>query len=63
MCLSTVYENTGDAENILMSNVTKIEVKDNLVILTDLMERKLEIDGTLLFVDLLQNKAIVKERA
>ncbi|MDO5448558.1 MAG: CooT family nickel-binding protein [Clostridia bacterium] len=63
MCLSTVYENTEDSENILMSNVTRIEVKDNLVVLTDLMERKLEIDGTLLFVDLLQNKAIVKERA
>ena len=46
-----------------MSNVTRIEVRDNLVVLTDIMERKLEIDGTLVFVDLLQNKAIVKERA
>lgn len=63
MCLSTVYENTEDAGNILMSNVTRIEVRDNLVVLTDIMERKLEIDGTLVFVDLLQNKAIVKERA
>ena len=63
MCLSTVYENTEDAGNILMSNVTRIEVRDNLVVLTDIMERKLEIDGTLTFVDLLQNKAIVKERA
>lgn len=62
MCLSTVYENTEDAGNILMSNVTRIEVRDNLVVLTDLLERKLEIDGTLVFVDLLQNKAIVKER-
>lgn len=63
MCLSTVYENTEDAGNILMSNVTRIEVRDNLVVLTDIMERKLEIDGTLTFVDLLQNKAIVRERA
>ncbi len=63
MCLSTVYGNNEDAGNILMSNVTRIEVKDNLVILTDLLERKLEIDGDLIFVDLLANKAIVKERA
>ena len=63
MCLSTVYENTEDAGNILMSNVTRIEVRDNLVVLTDIMERKLEIDGTLTFVDLLQHKAIVRERA
>ena len=45
-----------------MSNVAKIEIKDNLVVLTDLMERKLEIDGELVFVDLLSSKAIVKER-
>lgn len=63
MCLSTVYENTLDDSKILMSNVAKIEIKDNLVVLTDLMERKLEIDGELVFVDLLSSKAIVKERA
>lgn len=62
MCLSTVYENTLDDSKILMSNVAKIEIKDNLVVLTDLMERKLEIDGELVFVDLLSSKAIVKER-
>ncbi|MBQ0135429.1 MAG: CooT family nickel-binding protein [Oscillospiraceae bacterium] len=62
MCLSTVYENTLDDSKILMSNVAKIEIEDNLVVLTDLMERKLEIDGELVFVDLLSSKAIVKER-
>ncbi|MCQ2460783.1 MAG: CooT family nickel-binding protein [Clostridia bacterium] len=61
MCLSTVYENTEDAANVLMGNVTKIEVKDNLVVLTDLMERKLEIDGDLVFVDLIENKAIIRQ--
>ncbi len=62
MCLSTVYANNEDAASILMSNVTRIEIKDNLVVLTDLLERKIEIDGVLLSVDLLQNKAVVKER-
>ncbi len=63
MCLSTVYGNDIDSGNILMSNVAKIEILDNLVVLTDLMERKLEIDGDLVSVDLLSSKVIVKERA
>lgn len=61
MCLSTVYKNTVDPENVLMTNVAKIELRDNKVIITDLMEREQEIDGDLLFVDLLGAKAIIKE--
>ena len=61
MCLSTVYKNTEDPENVLMSNVAKIELRDGKVIITDLMERQQEIDGDLLFVDLLGAKAIIKE--
>lgn len=61
MCLSTVYKDTADSENILMTNVAKIELRDNKVYATDLMERQLEIDGDLLCVDLLGGKAIIKE--
>ena len=63
MCLSTVYKNTEDADNILMGNVAKIEINGDIVKITDLMERSMEIDGELLFVDLLGAKAIIKERA
>lgn len=61
MCLSTVYKNTEDPENVLMSNVARIELRDNKVIITDLMEMEQVIDGDLLFVDLLGAKAIIKE--
>ncbi len=61
MCLSTVYKNTENPENVLMSNVAMIELRDNKVIITDLMEREQVIDGDLLFVDLLGAKAIIKE--
>ena len=63
MCLSTVYKNAEDADNILMGNVAKIEINGDIVKITDLMERSMEIDGELLFVDLLGAKAIIKERA
>ena len=47
MCLSTVYRNKMDNESIVMKNVMSIECQDGMVILTDLMERKVAIEGQL----------------
>ena len=61
MCLSTVYKNTQTAENILMKNVMRIECKDGCVILTDLMERSVAIEGELISANLVDGFVIVKE--
>ena len=60
MCLSTVYRNSLEDEgNAIMSNVSKIEVNDNIVVVTDLFERTLEIEGTLKYLDLVGAKAVI----
>ena len=61
MCLSTVYKNTLTPEAIMMKNVMRIECKDGCVILTDLMERQVAIEGTLERANLVDGIAIVKE--
>lgn len=61
MCLSTVYKNTQTAENILMKNVMRIECKDGCVVLTDLMERSVAIEGELVSANLVDGFVIVKE--
>ena len=61
MCLSTVYRNKMDAESIVMKNVMSIECQDGLVILTDLMERKVAIEGQLERANLVDGYVIVKE--
>ena len=48
MCLSTVYKNTKEESTVIMRNVMRIECKDGVVILTDLMDRTVE--ENLLFV-------------
>ena len=63
MCLSTVYKNKKVPEDILMNNVMRIECKDGLVILTDLMERQVAIEGTLQEANLVDGYVIVKEKA
>ncbi|MDD6296687.1 MAG: CooT family nickel-binding protein [Candidatus Faecousia sp.] len=61
MCLSTVYKNKKVPEDILMNNVMRIECKDGLVILTDLMERQVAIEGTLQEANLVDGYVIVRE--
>ena len=61
MCLSTVYKNTLSPETMVMKNVMSIECKDGLVILTDLMERQVVIEGPLERANLVDGVAVVKE--
>ena len=61
MCLSTVYRNETALENIIMKNVMTIECKDGCVILTDLMERQVAIEGVLERANLVDGYVIVKE--
>ena len=61
MCLSTVYKNQMTPECIAMRNVMSIECKDGMVILTDLMERQVAIQGTLEKANLVDGFVLVKE--
>lgn len=61
MCLSTVYKNTMTPESIAMKNVMSIECRDGLVILTDLMERQVAIEGQLEKANLVDGYVIVRE--
>ena len=63
MCLSTVYKNTMAPEAVVMRNVMRIECKDDCVILTDLMERQVAIEGTLQEANLVDGFVVVKEAA
>ena len=63
MCLSTVYKNSKTPEAVLMKNVMSIECHDGMVILTDLMERQMAVEGTLEMANLVDGVAVVKEAA
>lgn len=61
MCLSTVYRDKLESASILMRNVMTIECRDGKVILTDLMERQMELEGTLEKANLVDGYAIIRE--
>ena len=61
MCLSTVYKNRMAPDPIAMKNVMKIDCQDGVVILTDLMDRTVAIEGQLESANLVEGYVIVKE--
>ena len=60
MCLSTVYKNTMEDASIVMKNVMRIECKDGCVVVTDLMDRSISIEGSLSEANLIDGFVIVK---
>jgi len=63
MCLSTVYKNEKQEANVVLRNVMKIECQDGCVILTDLMDRTVSVEGQLVEANLVDGFVIVKETA
>ena len=61
MCLSTVYKNNTAPESVLMKNVMRIECKDGAIVLTDLMDRTVAIEGTLEYANLVEGVVLIKE--
>ena len=61
MCLSTVYKNEKEEANVIMRNVMRIDCTEDTVTLTDLMDRSVVIEGTLVRANLVDGFVIVKE--
>jgi len=61
MCLSTVYKNTKEESSVILRNVMKIECKDGTIVLTDLMDRQVAVEGELVEANLVDGFVIVKE--
>lgn len=59
MCLSTVYAKSVTDANIMAKNVQKICFDGETIVLTDLMENDVRIDGRLRMVDLVNGVVII----
>ena len=59
MCLSIAYKNKVAPENVLMRNVVSAEYVNGRLQLTDLMERKLDVDGQIQLVHLTDDYMVI----
>lgn len=60
MCLSTVYKNEKKPDAMVMNNVMSIRCEEDTVILTDLMERTVAVQGYLESANLVEGFVIIK---
>ena len=60
MCLSTVYKNEMNEASLVMKNVMRIDCTPTSVILTDLMDRQITLEGQLQQANLVDGFVIVK---
>ena len=59
MCLSSVYRSEVGDDNLLLSNVQRIECRNGTVLLTDILERQVAIAGRVEMADLVNGKVII----
>lgn len=62
MCLSTIYRNSVDQNNMVMRNVRMIEYRNGEIVLTDLMERQVSIEAELVMANLVEGVAVIREK-
>ena len=63
MCLSTVYRNQKTDDAVIMKNVMSIECKDGCILLTDLMDRQVTVEGELVSANLVDGFVIIRQTA
>ena len=61
MCLAMVYTDKIEPANLVLSNVQRIDCKDGMVYLTDLLDRQAVVEGELVTVDLVGNTAVIRK--
>ena len=63
MCLSTIYRDCVEQDNMVMKNVRMIEYRNGTIVLTDLMERQLSVKGELVMANLVDGVAVIHEKS
>lgn len=63
MCLSTAYRNAKTPEAIFMKNVMEIQIKDGVILLTDLLGNETAVEGTLQEANLVEGFVLIQEEA
>ncbi len=59
MCLSTVYRGEIRDDNLLLANVQRIECRGGAIVLTDILERQMTVEGEVEMADLVNGKVVI----
>ena len=60
MCLAKVYVRTGDAEELVMENVTRVTVDDGRVLLKSILMEAEELRGRIASIDFAEARLVLE---
>ena len=63
MCLAMVYTDKAEPENLVLSNVQRIEDRGGTILLTDIMERQTAVEGRIAVADLVEGYVVIEPMA
>ena len=61
MCLSTVYKTSKSPENLVLTNVQRIEERDGAIVLTNIMDQQVAVEGRIIMADLIGGVVVIEE--
>jgi len=61
MCLSTVYKTSKSPENLVLTNVQRIEERDGAIVLTNIMDQQVAVEGRIVMADLIGGVVVIEE--
>lgn len=61
MCLSTVFKAAQKPENLILGNVQKIEEQNGTLILTNIMDQQVAVEGRIIMADLIGGVVVIEE--
>ncbi|MEA4965469.1 MAG: CooT family nickel-binding protein [Oscillospiraceae bacterium] len=61
MCLSAVYKAEQKPENLVLNNVQRIEDRDGTLILTNIMDQQVAVEGRIIMADLVGSVVVIEE--
>ena len=61
MCLSTVYKKSRSPENLVLNNVQRIEERDGVIVLTNIMDQEVAVEGRIVMADLIGGVVVIAE--
>jgi len=61
MCLSTVYKKNRSPENLVLNNVQRIEERDGVIVLTNIMDQEVAVEGRIVMADLIGGVVVIAE--
>jgi predicted RNA-binding protein len=60
MCLAKVMVRKNEENSVFAKNISNIKIDGNLIVLTDIIGKEYEVEGSIIMADLVNGEVLIK---